>query len=1078
VNYTKTNLPRSYPGDYVLEVRVYDTTGTPGWEWKDFTSRLRGFSSPQIRIEKSGISYNFDSVISSVDVDNSDGYFLKQHTENLGLWNDGEPFGQRYRGRWMRIGWKIYYEDGTVDTAWLGCGVIDDIRASNESGKVTFNLQGLSRRAQEQKADGEKVNANSIVGAYGLPATSPTLYETRDAETERDTVKRTWFVNRKGAEIMKKICNALDDANPVIGDFNIDIGSANRVCSTITRPPDIAGWSSCYCRAMEYDADLDRIWIGIDDPASASNSFLYEFDPTLFTYTARVKFSGVGRVQKIWRNLSTDPSVEDTFTVLCHGDVPSSTQDRTVTAYFFKVSDTIAPDPGSPYKTLSAGAGATISNFYPGTFNYHAGSYQRDERGAPMQFRMVGDDVMYWEGGAQGQWLNALCGENLPIPFPQIFGYSSWAQNFWHWRICVDKAGLCSSTPNERTSPRGTWVAPGTLLSSGYACIKGMFLPPFDQMNQLQFQYNIRHSYGQDGTTAFWQARDSGKGSVFFVTFDNAAREYHFWEFYLSNGATYERGFASNTGKFPHWIQPSLTIVRSNKISVGFIYDKSIHASFSMGGNQSYKPGECLMQSWDGAGWTHNFVIDNGWILLNGVSLSDENILGCVFNRRTMEYRVSVVNDRTTNALPGNAQFWRGGGEIPVSGANSFGGFLLNPEKGRYYFWETGTYQIFSWEINQWKGYRENEQGGTQFPIVDGENNSSSNMVFRPTIGLVGWELYGISSKQFLDKDGRAKDSTSQYVLWKYSPNFSGFIPLCDFTDLTLHDLRKSIAEMLNGIFWYDGGGTFHFIQRPDQVGQPQTTWTDVAKISLESAGYTTIINRLSIVPYHVSIEAQPSSPPYYIRCPGSTGSLSDPSVNSSCSVIEEWKILFTSPTAFIVKYRLAGQTAFFDPSPPTGNINEVYRSNTPDSIVIGPGCWSGVFVAGDVFGFYAYPPVKRLAEGDDREKIEYSDAPSELKWGRQEQSITNRFIPRILALAIIKKVVIWWKDVRAVWKMKVCLSSDVVGMQTVGFTDSVFGTETGFVNAISYQKDSPEMEVEMISNESRFDGLGGGGGT
>jgi hypothetical protein len=446
-------------------------------------------------------------------------------------------------------------------------------------------------------------------------------------------------------------------------------------------------------------------------------------------------------------------------------------------------------------------------------------------------------------------------------------------------------------------------------------------------------------------------------------------------------------------------------------------------------------------------------------------------LLVTIFDRATASFCLSTIN-LAINSLPQNRLLYAGAGELPFSGKNQLHGFALADSAkvagatDRIYFYETGTFLLYSYKDGSVR--YENKVGATPYPIVDEETYNPAPIAFACEDSGTGWKLYGMTAKQFMDKDGLAYSSAAQHVLWQYSRYFSGFLPLCDFSDMTVHDVRSKIAEMFNAVHYYGPDGTFYFKARPTSAATKDFTFIDVAKMDLRSAGYESIINRISGTPYEVNIQPTPSSQPYVMRSSGSTGTLAKAAISSSASIIQEWKIAFTADDAFSVKYRDTGETEWNDPNPATGRITEDYRATKaeegdPDYVVIPSSAWGGTTKAGDVYGFWVYPPIKSLVQQDDREAIEHFDETSELEFGRQEQALDNRFVAKVLMLPILKAIVSYWKDPRPVIRANVPLTPGILPLNVVRFDDDRLGWKDGFVNEFVPKQGSPTMDVEAL---------------
>lgn len=1054
----KDNLPSISPGDEILEFRVYDA-GTSAWVWVDWSSRLKSFANPTTRVERALMPIHFDSAISDVKLDNSDGYFDKIVSSDQGLVNDSEPYGKTLRHRWVRIGRRLHYEDGTTATFYLGCGTVENISMSNMEGTVTLKLRSLARRAMEQKADGKEVNANTAYGAFGDPTTSPTLYESYSEETETGTVYREWFTHRKASDIILKTCNAMDDVSPVVDEFKIDTGAGGYVCSTLSRPPG-PSYTESYCRAIAFDFNRHRLWVACDDPASASNAYLYEYDVDLHTFTRKVKYVGGGKIRGLWYN-----AADTTLVVLLHVDIPNGSHNRSVTAYLDKVLDSIAD---GTIRDVPDDVLQTLTNYCPGTFCYRNGLWVDASEGGSQTSKavVIGGDRIYRWVGRINKPVNTYVGENLCIPFEQRLLKQSTFKEVPGYAGGSTKADFRANYPNRFIPPWEEEELSALTSHIPYTWALGVNtsdVEAFDGMEE--YLAGVRFSLGQAGTTLFWPEDDAGGGSLFYGTFDNTTRQYGFSTCDLDDGAV--SVLPSPWTDWPDCIQPVVAISGQTKIWVGFVFWKEDFETSHVGEVSPF-----MMYEWDGADWTEkisDMADGTGQVILSGIRTGASEMLATVLNRWTGQTCLSTIN-LSINSLPQNRIMYAGGGLIPFSGKNFLRGFVLADSNlvvgatDRIYFYETGTFLLYSYADGAVR--YENKVGETPFPIVDEETFNPSPIAFASEDDGAAWKLYGMTAKQWMDLDGLPYSSAAQHVLWQYSRYFSGFLPLCDFSDMTVHDVRSKIAEMLNAVHYYGPDGTFYFKARPTNALTKDFTFTNVSKMELKSAGYESIINRISGIPYEVNIQQTPSSSPYAMRSSGSTGSLSKAAIASSASIVQEWKVVFVTDSTFNILYRDTGTTLWVAAG--SGSIFADYRAvktleGDPDYVVIPSSAWGGTTKAGDVYGFWVYPPVKRLVKQEDREAIEYFDATSEDKNGRQEQALDNRFVAKILMLPIITAIVNYWKDPRPVIRGNVPLTPGILPLSVVRFNDERLGYKDGFVNEIVPKQDSPTMDVEAL---------------
>ena len=207
---------------YHLEFRVWNGSA---YEWRDYTSYLVSFDPISIKLESSPVMNSFTASMSSVTLDNSDGFWSNGMDAYLS--NPSEPYGNSIRKRRIRIK-AVIGDTVTSETRYLFTGLVDNLTYDNYTGKAKLSVISLDRNAMEQKCDKDYIDNTSIVGSWGTAK----LLEARDANDNTGEYTCTWFNDKCYIDMLIRTCEALGDA-----DYDIDLieqatAADRRVCTT------------------------------------------------------------------------------------------------------------------------------------------------------------------------------------------------------------------------------------------------------------------------------------------------------------------------------------------------------------------------------------------------------------------------------------------------------------------------------------------------------------------------------------------------------------------------------------------------------------------------------------------------------------------------------------------------------------------------------------------------------------------------------------------------------------------------------------------------------------------------------
>lgn len=257
---------------YKLFAYVYNN-GLAAYAWTELTttaghSRLVAFESMGITSEDSLGLYNQYAELGDIRVWDQDNYWGSLASASLGLINTSDPVWQDYRYRPIKV--QVLDESSNVKMSMVAC--IDDILPQEGSPVATIKTIGLARRAAEAMADGTTIAGNTIYGAWGS-ATSPTLYAARTETASSSSISRTWFTNRRIADILSKTCYALEEDR--LGTPSITVPTVSRS----TRAVSCRNAISLYETERIYDwcSDGTDLWI-------VAGRRLYKYDVSEDSY--------------------------------------------------------------------------------------------------------------------------------------------------------------------------------------------------------------------------------------------------------------------------------------------------------------------------------------------------------------------------------------------------------------------------------------------------------------------------------------------------------------------------------------------------------------------------------------------------------------------------------------------------------------------------------------------------------------------------------------------------------------------------------------------------------------------------
>lgn len=260
---------------YKLEFRTYSGES---YSWTDYSSHLIRFGD--ITMQAEGILLNsFRASMGNVIVDNGASFWTLQ-TDTLLFNNTGEAYGKRLRRRGIRISAVVPDSAGTTTTTALFTGLVDDLIV-NMDGTATIKVISRDRMAQEQRLDAEKINNNTLAGAWGTAK----LYTSRTQNLNDNSYSYIWYYDRKIEDLLTRVSEALDDSASSIESISIPVDGTRRIVSSLASYKNITGSDTETPHTMFYHLSAGVL---LASTRAGNTVTLYSVDPENGTRTSRL----------------------------------------------------------------------------------------------------------------------------------------------------------------------------------------------------------------------------------------------------------------------------------------------------------------------------------------------------------------------------------------------------------------------------------------------------------------------------------------------------------------------------------------------------------------------------------------------------------------------------------------------------------------------------------------------------------------------------------------------------------------------------------------------------------------------
>lgn len=815
------NISKSISSRYVVKVYIQDDN----YVWVDFTDRLpHGGRDSLLNI--GDIKYTVEKkygvlqkTTQSIEFDNSDGFFSKPFPSTLNSSIDEQAayFKTSKNGNLSVLGQKkLKISVGIFDTDTIrlvGSDYSSEFTPFFEYPLAVFIIKSLDFDVYK------KVVTLSLVSLE-----EP--LQNISAEKVKDGL--SWYQNKPVAFLVKKLLETyyMESGGELPTSYNIDrafdipTADGSLALSHFGRPPEWDGttWRNdgLHCRALCWgtvgtggDARTG-LWLGCDNE-------LWYLDTSTDTYSMVDKTT-----------IGSGLYIKKLFIV-------------GTTLYVFAWIDEVwgsASVGMSLYKYNGSGSlvfTASISDFRSCINNYRHYS--------------ITTTNPYGDRLSLGCYPDSYGGENVAIPFPQRVrfstGYSipsvfgNYNASIWYGFYYANDIDL-----NENHD-----ISAAKYTSCNYCCVFDAIGVPGTLSVTAINSYNIPYQ-------------------LLFNTYA-AYDRFYFSSYSTTTGLFYLKYIdIINTiavFQLPPDYQPLCLFQRSesatniyisciNYINVG-TGDSCRSRNFILKFNQS----SSTFSSWDFCNGVASGE-DAYWTLIEMVSFPVAGAgIGVAYNRMTKMYKLLYFSNCESSLVVLYSA------TTLKDGIYQYTKLYYDPITTFIFFGEVGTGNIYSVSsVGVLTLYSEGDSA------VEGDYQILSNLVSDTTNGTVNAPIiYGISSPYYAPETQESAVS-GKYYLFRLANKITDRIELADFSNISIWDAIKLLAETVKGIASFDSGGNFFFKSRLTESGNadfkigcyetyPSTILSPIARdiLSMEvSTGENEIFNYCAIIPSKVVYSA------------------------------------------------------------------------------------------------------------------------------------------------------------------------------------------------------------------------------
>lgn len=1047
--------------DFLLEFRTWNGSA---FVWTDYTDRLVDFQGVGAQVEEAAFPNAFRITFGEIVVDNTDGFWNDPETLDGVLTNASQPYGESIYKRMVRIKEERADAAGVLTTTVIGTAIVRDIKRSSDGMTATLKVSSLDSRAADQRADGDTVERHPLGGTDKTapsewtttdPASDTAevaLYRWREEEPDGSQTHYGWFRNRKFTNVVELTAWALDDLATDIDDSILYTADGREVVTPRNIPPDdgsiSTGSGDDRTRAIVWNPERSVLVVCV-------GYRVYDYDPVANTYTLQNSLTSSRQIIRIWY---IDEADTDGFTkrlVIVSTDVsaiatiasPGANANRQASVYL-----TVYQAGGSgAYSAVASWAADSnmATDVWLGTHMTRAGSFD-----AVDGLQCIGQA----NNGTFFPPIAYTSGENVHLPFQQkVYVSQLGLGEYAHLQFPV---AAPSGTP-DIDGLFGTATDGEINIASGETADRG-WANALD-LNASAIDLAFRWTYGRIAPAMDIELYHTG-GRLYFLTYDstNGFRLDHFELFTYSVGA--HEAILTAATHVPYAMHYSavadrLYVAQMEWIESGAASYSACHAwyqTLSSGANT-----EATFLS--GATGT-----DQAWMVMeifHHTVASKVNVI--LFNRETLQWRFCSELTSAWSTTDAACLDLYGRTDQP----NRLEGLILNTNYStdRMFFVEAGSNMLWSWDGTTLRHENKTPATATAGDPINTDRGLGGPMTFTavnyPDTSTPNGILFGVSANDYIDWG--TDSPAGEYVLWQFANFYSGFVKLLDLEGLSLWTLRSILAVAFNYVHFYMPDGTLAFKPRLQSGGSSFSFSADNGNyISGETAtsGWEAVTNDVLIKPYEVEFEERLSD---IIKGESeSTGQLEDVVVSSNPGETSQWRMVFTSQTAYDL-YKLAGTNADPDVAKETGiSPNNSLRGITDgEYLAILPENFSGAFAEGDNFTFWIFEPQETLTELGFADWVRVINQVSIDRYQRSRRSgdFDNRFIIKQLATDYGTNILDWRKDPHDVVQIVAAYDPAYLPLLLCTLTDPELGyngTETFQIMGV--QHDSGRMQSRL----------------
>jgi hypothetical protein len=1007
-----------------LKLEFYVWTGA-AYAWTDYTDRLLAVGSINMQVEQDGRFGSFGIDLNEIRLSNADGLFADIDTLDGLLANTSEPYGRKLFKRKVRLSMMIRGADGTLVAHPIFTGIVRDVTLAEGSNEAVVRVMSMAAIAADQRLDSDTVNRHPLGSTDSaapsnwtttMPAVTGTVafYRWREKDAADGEYSIASFRDRRLFDVVKHTSWAMDDLNAAndmsayIEEQRLYSSDAREIASSINVPPDDSsvstGPGTMRCRAVVWNPQRNVL-------VCAVGNQLYDYDPAANTYTLRHTASAGNYIHRLWYIERADSGAHTYRLVLLEYD--HTTYSGRATVAYVRVLDATG---SGDYSTLCNET--LLPTFFPGTHTFREGAVNGN-------WTLVGQSAA------------ASAGENI-----HVIGNS----------LVNLQIGGAEKYANHADGILTNWAGDpiplmpyGEHLERDYYCVATTVWGTAN--------IGVKYAWGALRVAAAINLYDAG-GTLVFCEYD-ATNKYRLRKFSLYDytlGAHIDPFGSSNL-----WVPQFLHCAD---------YGESDHQYVMMSAMDwkdnatDYSASHLCSYDISSPGW-----VDVAW--RNGASGTDRcwTVMEIckhtghggswpfiMFNRATQEWAI-VYSPSYSWALTSEKIVRRGYSRMQGLHENR----NYSPDKIFWVECADNGFKLFAYDGTTVTECNPAQSGLTVGQGITADCSIGMNLTHTqanyPDTSTPNGVTFGISANDLPDLN--AGIVPGEYVLWQYANYSAGFIKLLDCSDLSIHDLRSLLAEMIGYVQYYDGSGNFCFRDRVRTAGAPSFTLSaanrNYVSAQITSQRWEDVITNVSIIPkrFTSSIQAGDIIASYgsrgratrrqMVNIPTinrriakgesggqSTGLLLDVRISAAVSGKEQWRLVFTSRTAYDL-YKLVGSVWVV--KVPSASITTALRGSAiPDGKYLDffPEYFSGTFYTGDTFTFSAYPAEDALQDGDSRDKIELSDATAILNYQRAVAEFDNRFVTRDCAVDYLSRILAYCKSPHA--------NVEVLAMSDPGF--------------------------------------------